>query len=171
MVTRLWLFVVFVLSPVICLAQGFPELPALTGQELWPLSYVMPPAILPVFTGPKQISDYVNSKPTSLVAGTSGTLVAPREYFLCTSTCTITPPVPAAGYEFCVMNDDNVSTVITLAALGSGAKYESTARTGYGTAGTGTFVSAGAAADKVCLLGRDSTHYLTVSFNGSWVAN
>jgi hypothetical protein len=108
---------------------------------------------------------------TTLAAGTSVSLTAPREYYVCTGTCTVTPPVPAAGYEFCVMNDDNVATVITLAALGSSSRYEATARTSYGTAGTGTFVSGGAAGDKVCLLGRDSTHYLTVSFNGTWTAN
>lgn len=108
---------------------------------------------------------------TTLATGTSVSLTAPREYYVCTGTCTVTPPVPAAGYEFCVMNDDNVATVITLAALGSSARYEATARTSYGTAGTGTLVSGGAAGDKVCLVGRDSTHYLTVSFNGTWTAN
>lgn len=113
---------------------------------------------------------YVDA-PTPLTTGTSVTLSAPRQYFVCTTTCTITVPVPAAGYEFCVMNDDNVSTVITLSAIGSSARYENTARTAYGTAGTGTFVSGGAAGDKVCLLGRDSTHYLTAAFNGTWTAN
>jgi len=108
---------------------------------------------------------------TPLTTGTSVTLTAPRQYFVCTGTCTITVPVPAAGYEFCVLNDDNVATVITMSAIGSSARYENTARTAYGTAGTGTFVSGGAVGDKVCLLGRDSTHYLTASFNGTWVAN
>jgi len=83
----------------------------------------------------------------------------------------VTPPVPAAGYEFCVLNDDNVATVITLAALGSSAQYEATARTSYGTAGTGTMVSGGAAADKICIVGRDSTHYLTTTSTGTWTAN
>ncbi len=110
--------------------------------------------------------------PTTLLAtGTSVSLTAPRQYYVCTGTCTVTPPVPAAGYEFCVMNTDNVATVITLAALGSSARYEATARTSYGTAGTGTLVSGGAAADKVCILGLDSTHYLTISYNGTWTAN
>lgn len=108
---------------------------------------------------------------TPLTTGTSVTLTAPRQYFVCTGTCTITVPVPAAGYEFCVMNDDNVATVITMSAIGSSARYENTARTAYGTAGTGTFVSGGAVGDKVCLLGRDSTHYLTASFTGVWTAN
>lgn len=113
---------------------------------------------------------YVDA-PTPLTAGTSVTLSAPRQYFVCTTTCTITVPVPAAGYEFCVMNDDNVATVITMSAIGSSARYENTARTAYGTAGTGTFISGGAVGDKVCLLGRDSTHYLTASFTGTWTAN
>lgn len=108
---------------------------------------------------------------TLLASGTSVSLTGPREYYVCTGTCTVTPPVPVAGYEFCVMNDDNVATVITLAALGSSARYESTARTSYGTAGTGTLVSAGAAADSVCIVGLDSTHYLTTNFKGTWTAS
>lgn len=108
---------------------------------------------------------------TTLAAGGNATLVAPRQYYVCTGACSIIVPAPVAGYEFCVMNDDNVATVITLAAIGSSARYENTARTAYGTAGTGTLVSAGAVGDKVCLLGRDSTHYLTVSFNGTFTAN
>lgn len=112
-----------------------------------------------------------NMPVTPLATGTSVSLAAPRQYYVCTGTCTVTPPVPAAGYEFCVLNDDNVATVITLAALGSSARYETTARTGYGTAGTGTFVSGGAAADKMCLLGLDSTHYLVASSFGTWTAN
>lgn len=112
-----------------------------------------------------------NIPATSLATGTSISLVAPRQYYVCTGTCTVTPPVPVAGYEFCVFNDDNVATVITLAALGSSARYEATARTSYGTAGTGTLISSGAAADYVCLVGRDSTHYLTTSFKGTWTAS
>ena len=108
---------------------------------------------------------------TPLATGTSVSLTAPREYYVCTSTCNITPPVPAAGYEFCLMNDDNVSTKITLVALGSSASYEVTARTSYGTAGTGTAVSGGAIGDKICIVGRDSTHYLTTSYTGSWTIN
>lgn len=110
--------------------------------------------------------------PTTLLAtGTSVSLTAPREYYVCTGTCTVTPPVPVAGYEFCVMNDDNVATVITLAALGSSARYENTPRTAYGTAGTGTMVSTGVVGDSICIVGRDSTHYLSISSNGSWTAN
>lgn len=108
---------------------------------------------------------------TPLTAGTSVSLVGPRQYYVCTGTCTVTPPVPVAGYEFCVVNDNNVATVITLAALGSSARYENTARTAYGTAGTGTFVSGGAVGDKVCIVGRDSTHYLTTTFQGTWTAS
>lgn len=106
-----------------------------------------------------------------LTAGTSVTLSENHRYFVCTGTCTVTVPVPAAGVEYCVYNDDNVSTVITLAAIGSSARYENTARTAYGTAGTGTFISGGAAADKVCIVGRDATHYSTIAYNGTWTAN
>jgi hypothetical protein len=70
-----------------------------------------------------------------------------------------------------VANDDAIATVITLAGLGSGARYENTARTAYGTAGTGTMISSGAVGDKVCLYGRDSTHYMTLFSTGSWTVN
>lgn len=40
-------------------AQQYPQLPSLIGNEKLPLSYVNPPANLPVFTDPAQISDYV----------------------------------------------------------------------------------------------------------------
>jgi hypothetical protein len=113
---------------------------------------------------------YVDN-PVGTTTGTSVTLTAPSQIFVCTSTCTITMPVPAAGYQFCVYNGDNVTTVITFAAIGSSARYENAARTAYGTAGTGTLVSGGAAKDYACLLGLDSTHYLFVSGNGTWVAN
>lgn len=106
-----------------------------------------------------------------ITPGTSITLTAPRAYGVCTGTCTVTVPVPAAGYEFCVLNGDNVTTAITLSALGSSAMYENSARTAYGTAGTGTLVVSAAAANKVCLVGLDSTHYLTVSYNGTVTVN
>lgn len=103
--------------------------------------------------------------------GTTITLLAPRGVAICTGTCTVTLPAPVAGYEFCIVNDDNVATAITLAALGSSAMYENTARTAYGTAATGTLVATAAAANKICLIARDSTHYLTLSSNGTWTAN
>jgi hypothetical protein len=104
-------------------------------------------------------------------AGTSASLTAPSEIFVCSSTCTVTPPVPAAGYQFCVLNGNNVSTVITLAALGSSAMYQNTARTAYGTAGTGTFTSGGATGDLICIVGLDATHYITMTSNGTWTAH
>jgi len=109
--------------------------------------------------------------PLAIGSSTGNVVVAPNGFFVCTAACTVTPPVPAAGDQFCVMNDDNVSSVITLGALGSGAQYENTARTAYGTAGTGTFTSAGAVGDQVCIIGRDPTHYLTKSFTGTWTAH
>lgn len=114
---------------------------------------------------------YVDRPVDLPAAGTSVSLTAPAEMYVCSSTCTVTPPVPAAGYQFCVFNGDNVTTVITLAALGSSARYENQARTAYGTAGTGTLVMGGAAKDQVCLIGLDATHYLTVSVNGSATVN
>lgn len=106
-----------------------------------------------------------------LTAGTSVTLSGNNQYFVCTGACTITVPVPAAGVQYCVANDDNIATIITLSAIGSSARYENTARTAYGTAGTGTMVSAGAIGDQICIIGRDTTHYLTLNSRGTWTAN
>lgn len=119
----------------------------------------------------KLATDAYVDRPTGLTTGTSVTLSAPRQYFICTSTCTITVPVPAAGDEFCVQNDVGVSTVITFAAIGSSSLYGKTDQSAYGTAGTGTLASGGAAGDKMCLLGKDATHYNVASFNGTWTAN
>ncbi|HWF09475.1 MAG TPA: hypothetical protein VG297_13490 [Bryobacteraceae bacterium] len=103
--------------------------------------------------------------------GTSVTLSGNSEIFVCTGACTVSVPVPSAGVQYCVVNDDNASSAITLSALGSAAMYETQGRTGYGTAGTGTMVSSGQAGDSICIVGRDSTHYLTVASTGSWTAN
>lgn len=108
---------------------------------------------------------------TPTTTGTNVTLTGPRAYYACTGTCTVTLPVPVAGYEFCIRNDDNISTVITLAALGSSARYELPARMSYGTAGTGTAVAGGSVTDQICLLGKDSTHYYVMSSTGTWTMN
>jgi hypothetical protein len=107
----------------------------------------------------------------AVAAGISATLAPPIETYFCTGTCTVTVPPPAPGYYFCVALDDNVTAQITLAALGSGAQYEKTARNGYGTAGTGTMISSGAIGDKVCITGKDATHYETLISTGTWTVN
>jgi hypothetical protein len=107
----------------------------------------------------------------SSLSGTTHSLAPPREYWYCTGTCTVTPPVPAAGYEFCVANNIAVTSVITMAALGSSARYPKTDSSAYGTAGTGTMVAGGAAGDKICLVGLDSTHYNLGSYAGTWTVN
>lgn len=109
--------------------------------------------------------------PLHIGSSTGNSLQAPSSFFVCTATCTVTPPLPQPGWQFCVWNDDNVAGVITLGALGGSARYENTARTAYGTAGTGTLASAGAAGDLVCIVGRDTTHYFTVTFKGTWTVN
>ena len=108
---------------------------------------------------------------SDLTTGTSKTFSLNSGYFECTGTCTITMPAPAAGKQFCIRNANNVATVITFAAIGSSASYENTASTAYGTAGTGTLISGGAVGDKMCLVGKDATHYDIWSFNGTWTAN
>ena len=63
-------------------------------------------------------------------------------------------------------NDNNVATVITFAAITS-VQFKNTNFTSYKTANT-SIVSGGAAGDKLCVMGRDATHYLVMSFNGTW---
>ncbi len=103
--------------------------------------------------------------PATLGTGTSVTLTAPREYYVCTGACSVTlPATTAAGNEFCVMNDDNVATVITLTPP-TGTYMENQARSAYCTVGH-ALASGGAVADKICVVGRDSTHYLTIATGG-----
>ena len=45
----------------------------------------------------------------STPSGTSVTLAGPSAFYVCTSTCTVTLPAPVAGYQFCVLNGNNVS--------------------------------------------------------------
>ena len=101
--------------------------------------------------------------------GTSRTVTAQSEIYVCTSTCTVTPLTPSEGTQLCVQNDDNVSTVITLAAIAS-VQYEGTPRTAYGTANH-TFTSGGAVKDQICIVGRDATHYNVWSSVGTWTLN
>lgn len=106
----------------------------------------------------------------------SGTITLPAGNSVlvgCTSTCAVPVPVPAAGYQICIKNDAGVSTVITLSALGSSAMYPKVDDSGYGTAGTGTMVSTAAAGNKVCLFGRDATHYELGAVNAAanWTVN
>jgi len=105
--------------------------------------------------------------------GASHTFSGPYDFFECTTACTLTMPVPSAGVQYCARNANNVSTVITFAAIGSSARYENPAFTSYGTAGTGTFVSNGAVTNRVCFIGKDSTHYDIASFDlaANWTAN
>lgn len=103
--------------------------------------------------------------PATLGTGTSVTLTAPREYYVCTGACSVTlPATTAPGNEFCVMNDDNVATVITLTPP-TGTYMENQARSAYCTVGH-ALASGGAVADKICVVGRDSTHYLTIATGG-----
>jgi hypothetical protein len=103
-----------------------------------------------------------------LTAGTSITLSAPRGYAICSGTCTVTVPVPAAGYEFCAFNKAGVSTAITISNPGSGTLFAKTDGSGYGTATTGTLAATAAAGNRVCIVGGDATHYEIGSSNGTW---
>ena len=85
-----------------------------------------------------------------LTVGTGGTISTADGYYICTTTCAITLPTPAAGFQFCIRNDSAVTTVITISAITS-VQFEKTTYNGYGTVTTGTMVSGGALGDKICL--------------------
>lgn len=106
----------------------------------------------------------------TVVGSGSASLTGPSEIYICTTTCSITPPVPAAGMQFCVENDAAVSTVITMVG-NTGVFYQKAVApgtaNGYGSSG-GTMTSGGAVGDMVCLIGRDSTHYLVGAYGGTF---
>lgn len=101
--------------------------------------------------------------------GATCAMVGNATFCICTTTCTVTPLAPVAGSQLCVRNDVAVSTVITLAAISS-VFYEKTDNSAYGTVNTAATAS-GAVGDKICIVGRDSTHYLTFSSAGTWTVN
>ena len=105
--------------------------------------------------------------PSYTVSSGSITVTGNNSYVTCTTTCTVTPPAPAAGIQLCVDNAPGSATVITLAALGSGNYYSLTANTGWGTANH-TVASGGAVTDSVCIVGYDANHYKIKSYNGTW---
>jgi|HubBroStandDraft_4_1064222.scaffolds.fasta_scaffold00045_10 hypothetical protein len=151
------------------------SIPVTSGTVNASTSWLLTSSIVTVGTSPLTYVKFsinpLAGVPFNTGSSTGNTVTGPFAYFVCTAACTVTPPVPVAGYQFCVMNDDNVSSIITLGALGSSALYEKTARTGYGTAGTGTLTSGGAVGDMICIVGRDSTHYLSPTYVGTWTAS
>lgn len=107
--------------------------------------------------------------PVTFATGTTHTFGSGgifAEIWECTGACTVTPPTPAAGYQFCVRNTTGTTGVITLAGVSS-VLYEKTDFSAYGTANTAA-TSGGAAGDKICIVGHDATHYDVLSFNGTW---
>lgn len=104
--------------------------------------------------------------PATFATGTTHTLVAPSEIWECTGACSVTPPTPAAGYQFIVRNTPGTTGVITIVGVSS-VLYEKTDYSGYGTANTSA-TSGGALGDKICLVGHDATHYDVGCFNGTW---
>jgi hypothetical protein len=103
-----------------------------------------------------------------VVAGGSSSVSAPYEYYICTGTCTITPPTPVAGfsYQFGVFNDTNVATVITLEAV-SGVQYENSGRTALCTANH-QMKSGGAVGDSITLVSYGTGVYYSAGSKGTW---
>jgi hypothetical protein len=104
-------------------------------------------------------------------SGTTHTLATPSEIYECTNTCTVTAPVPppsGSTYQFCVQNDNNISTVVTI-AMPAGVMIENSTRSSYGTAGIGHGIaSSGAIKDEICFHSKDATHYNIDGVAGTW---
>lgn len=118
-------------------------------------------------TAPTLASPVTTGTAVTLTRSTSRTLANASEIIICTSTCTVTPPASAtAGMQFCVQNDNNVSTVITLAAV-SGVQYEVTARTSY-KAANNALVSNGAVGNQICMVAVTTVLWNIFSYTGTW---
>jgi hypothetical protein len=121
-------------------------------------------AAITVGTVPQtQVTAVTFATGTTHTLGTGGIT---SEIWECTGACTVTPPTPAAGYQFLVRNTPGTTGVITIAGVSS-VLYEKTDYSGYGTANTSA-TSGGALGDKICLIGHDATHYDVGCFNGTW---
>ena len=104
---------------------------------------------------------------TTVSSGSIGTVTTNSTIVVCTTTCNLTPMQAAAGVQLCVRNAPGSATVITLNALASSNYYELTTHAGWGTAAH-NLVSGGAATDSICLSGYDATHYMVMSYTGTW---
>jgi len=113
-----------------------------------------------------------NVPATPISAGTSVTLSAPRQYYRCSNTCTVTPPAPVdnAAYEFCVFDDAGVTAAITLAGVTS-VYYGKPDHSGWAATAGHTLTSTAGTWSKACIIGVDATHYLVVGTEGAWTAN
>ena len=99
--------------------------------------------------------------------GSTCSLSAPGGYCVCTTTCTVTLFAPAAaGDQVCLMNDVGVSTGITVAGI-TNIYFSKTDRSAYGSA-SAAFTGTAGAGLAVCLVARDTTHWVVNSFNGTW---
>ena len=98
------------------------------------------------------------------------TISLPNGFGKCTTTCTVTVPAPTvAGDQFCVWNGVGVSTAITLSAI-SGVQYGKADMSAYGTANTAATATA-SAANKICMVAPDTTHWDVLSSTGAWTMN
>jgi hypothetical protein len=102
--------------------------------------------------------------------GTSVTVALPHGYAICTGTCTVTLPAPtAAGDDFCIWNDVGVGTAITISGQ-TGVYFSNVATSAYGAV-SGSFTATAAGGNKVCMVARDTTHWIVLSYTGVWTAN
>lgn len=105
----------------------------------------------------------------TFTTGTARTIATGSEIIVCTGTCTVTPPATGAtiaGMQFCIQNDDNIATVITIAAVAS-VQYELPARTSYKAANT-SLVSNGAVLNQICMVAVSATKWNVFSSVGTW---
>lgn len=159
------------------LVQGHIAIPATAGGYLGPATGYVQLAPAPSGAG----CLYQNGASTYSWAACGGvtplatpasaiTISLPHGYGVCTGTCTVTLPAPTtAGDDFCLWNDVGVSTAITISGH-TGVFFSQTDLSAYGTTG-GTFTATAAAGNKVCMVARDTTHWIPLSYAGTWTAN
>lgn len=121
----------------------------------------------PTISNPTISNPVITGSAVTFTSGTSRTIANASEIIVCTSTCTVTPPgTLTAGGQFCVRNDTNSATVITLAAV-TNIVYEATSRLTSGSANK-SMTSGGVATDQICMVAVSTTKYEVFSSTGTW---
>jgi hypothetical protein len=79
-----------------------------------------------------------------------------------------TLPTAAAGLQYCIRNYTGISRVVRINTSAAGQYIDVD---GTLTATGGYVTSAGAAADSVCLVGSDATHWVMYTQKGTWTVH
>ena len=109
---------------------------------------------------------FIDTKMITTVDSGAITVTEKNALIICTTTCSITVPVAAVGNLYCARNAPGSDTVITLVNRAS-QYYELQDHSAWATVNQ-EMVSGGDAADYICIVGYDATHYATLTATGTW---